>query len=208
MRIKTMILGPLRTNCYLVYNPDMRETLIIDPAGEPQEIVQTLEAEGLTPVAMLLTHGHHDHIGAVADLQDRYGIACLCHPREQKLLENPAWNMSGVNGRRPFTVVAKPTMAEGQISLIGYDVKVIETPGHTSGGVCYYFPTEQVIFTGDTLFRGTIGRTDLPTGSYEQILHSLREKLMALPDDVIVYPGHGFRSTIGLEKLQNPYVEY
>lgn len=207
MKVKALVLGSMRTNCYIGSHPETKAAFIVDPGADAAAIQSYIAEEGLLPEMILLTHGHYDHIGAVNELRAAYDIPCLCARTEAPLVGDPALNLSSSFGRKHVTAIPDEVLDEGERTVIGYGMQIIATPGHTGGGMCFYFPTEKLIFTGDTLFRGTIGRTDLPTGDYEALLKSLNVKLMRLDDDVIVYPGHGFRSTIAIEREQNPYVE-
>lgn len=207
MKIKLLLLGDMPTNGYVVSNTGTGECFIVDPAFDAEKIIEYIDKEGLHPVAILLTHGHYDHITALGAVKEKYDIPVWCGRQEEALLKNPKINLSNGFGHRAVTVVPDRLLDAGHVNVAGFDVEVIETPGHTAGGVCYYIASEKVLFSGDTLFRGTIGRTDLPTGNYEELLDSLNHKLMVLEDETTVYPGHGFRSSIAMEKKQNPYVE-
>ncbi len=205
LQLEILQLGMIMTNCYLVINRETKEALIIDPADEAERIGQRIAALAAKPCAVLLTHGHFDHIGAADALRDVYGIPVLAMDREQEILENPGKNLS-VNYGAGFTVKADRFLKDGEeFSLAGFEIQVLHTPGHTAGGACYYLPEEGVLFSGDTLFCGTVGRTDLPTGSMAQIRDSLHKKLFTLPDDTEVFPGHGESTDLSYEKQYNPY---
>ena len=165
MRIVTMQLGMLATNCYLVINEETGELVIIDPAGEADRILVRVRQMKARPVAVLLTHGHFDHIGAVASLQKTYSIPVCAMAEEQELLQDAQKNLSGLYGK-PVTVQADRFFRDKEtVQLAGFLFQVLYTPGHTVGGCCYYCAEEQVLFSGDTLFHGSVGRTDFPTGS-------------------------------------------
>lgn len=206
MKIKKMIVGPVQTNCYLVYEETSRQAVLIDPADDAERILREMNERALTPCAILLTHGHFDHIQAVDALKKKYDIPVYIHEEDMDMAPDPVKNASagfGMNG------VAHPdaVVRDGDVlKLAGFTISVIYTPGHTKGGVCYYFEEEQVLFSGDTLFAQSIGRTDLPTGSYSQLIRSIKEKLLVLPDEVHVFPGHMEETTIAYEKQYNPYV--
>lgn len=205
--IKAMVLGLVATNCYIVSNDDTNEAVIIDPAAQPEKIEAYISAQQLKPVGILLTHGHFDHMMAVDAIRDKYDIKVWLSEKENELMENPDYNGCGMIGR---TVSASGDcfVTDGQsLVLGGMMFDVIFTPGHTWGGVCYYMPQVNKMFSGDTLFEGSIGRTDLPTGSMSQLIRSIKEKLMAnYGDDVEVLPGHGGATTIGFERKYNPFL--
>ncbi len=197
-----MPLNALLTNTYFVINEETKETLIIDPAEDSVKITEYIDSNGLKPVAVLLTHGHFDHIFGVKMLKER-GIKVIAPEKELELLNDIGMNLSE-RFRRPVTVIPDETVVENDIiELAGFRIRVIETPGHTSGSICYEFADNGVIFTGDTLFNGTIGRTDVPTGDWEVECRSVRNKLFTLPSEYICYPGHGSPTSIGYEKEHN-----
>ncbi len=203
--IKSLILGMVGTNCYFIINKETKETLIIDPADDGLRLSRMLEQDKLKPVAILLTHGHFDHIMAVNDLKERYGLPVYAHETEQDVLMNTALNMSGMIGQN-YTSKADVLLKDGEeLCLAGFDIRVLHTPGHTKGSVCYYLADEGFLMSGDTLFCGSIGRTDFPTGSMSELIRSVREKLFVLPGEVKIYPGHQGVSSIGFEMQYNPF---
>lgn len=205
MRIDTLVLGMVRTNCYIISSETTKEAVVIDPADEAERIVSFLEEKGLTLKAILLTHGHFDHITGMKDLLKRFPVKVYAGREEEELLNTPSWNYSGTTG---LNIMAKADVWLEDLENLAFgdlECKVIATPGHTKGCVCYYFEKESVLFSGDTLFFESIGRTDLPTGDSRMILQSLNSKLMLISDDVCVYPGHGSQTTIGHERKNNPY---
>ena len=204
--LETLVLGALQTNCYIIYNNKTKEAMVIDPANDVEKIIKYLEERDLVCKAVLLTHGHFDHIMAVSELKDATGAVVYAHEDERELLESPVLNASSQVGRN---CVVKPDvfLHEGhKLDLIGFSLEVVHTPGHTAGGVCYLFKDQKVLISGDTLFRDSIGRSDLPTGNGQVLVDSIRTKLMVLDEDVNVYPGHGMPTTIGHEKNHNPFV--
>ncbi len=206
LSVKKLVLGMVATNCYLVKNTETDELLLIDPADAPERIAEEVRRFGGTPVAVLLTHGHFDHIGAADALRRRYGIPVCALEQEQQILENVDKNLSLMSGRG-FTVSADRYFQDGETAeLAGVSVRVLHTPGHTAGGACYYIPEEQMLFSGDTLFCGSIGRTDFPTGSMSELRRAVHEKLFVLPDTTCVYPGHDAQTDIGYEKQNNPFL--
>lgn len=205
MRIVTMQLGMLATNCYLVANEETGELVIIDPADEAERIIARVRQMNARQVAILLTHGHFDHIGAVTSLQKTFAIPVCAMTEEQELLQNAQKNLSGLYGK-PVMVQADRFLRDGEkVQLAGFSFAVLHTPGHTVGGCCYYCKEEQVLFSGDTLFHGSVGRTDFPTGSMGMLHDSIHRKLFVLPAETAVYPGHGEATDIAYEKRYNPY---
>ena len=181
--------------------------LIVDPGDNADRIEQkVLEMQG-RPVAILLTHGHFDHIGAVDDLRAHFiGVQCYAGEDEKEVLENGSYNLSASFGSG-FAVRADHLLKDKEtLTLAGFKLQVIETPGHTKGGVCYYLSEEGVLFSGDTLFRTSVGRTDFPTGSMSQIVRSVQYLTENLPGDTVVYPGHQEITTIAYEQRFNPYL--
>lgn len=208
-RIKTCVLGMVSTNCYIIYKETIKEAVIVDPADNGMYILNKCRELGVTPVAVLLTHGHCDHIMAVEDIRRSFHVTVYVGMNEDKLLKDPYENLSGSFGTEQTSLEADYLLRDKEeIQLAGFRIKVLETPGHTSGSVCYLFEEEDVLISGDTLFENSLGRTDLPTGSSSDIIKSISERLFALKDDIMVYPGHGEPTTIGYEKKYNPVAAY
>ncbi len=206
MKIISLILGPVGTNCYLLINEETNETIIIDPADNSTAIKQKIKMEELTPVAILLTHGHFDHIMAATDIANEYNIFIHSYYEERDLLGDSKLN-AGYLIRTNFTLVPHKEFKDKEILRFGgMELLVIHTPGHTKGSVCFYHEESQCLITGDTLFRESVGRTDLPTGNSHTIQKSITERLFKLDDAVKVYPGHGETTTIGYEKMYNPFL--
>ena len=205
IEIKSMTLGMVATNCYLIINKETKEAILVDPADNALRISNVIEENGCTLKAILLTHGHFDHIMALNDLKKKYNVPVYAHEEEEDVLKQSSLNMSGMVGQI-YTTQADIYVKDGEhLKLAGLDVIVLHTPGHTKGGACYYFPEEKVLMSGDTLFHCSIGRTDFPTGSMSQLVRSVEEQLFVLPDDVQVYPGHDSVTSIGYEKQYNPF---
>ncbi|ABZ84403.1 metallo-beta-lactamase family protein, putative [Heliomicrobium modesticaldum Ice1] len=206
MNIRRWEAGMLAANCYLVQCPETGEAALIDPGGDGEMLLRRAEEAKAKIVAIINTHGHSDHIAANGDIKKATGATILCHEAEAASIISPGKNLSLYIGASITSPPADRLLKDGDVLTIGRTVRleVLHTPGHTVGGIC--LRGQGVVFTGDTLFHGSIGRTDLPGGSYNQILHSIREKLLALPDDTVVYPGHGPESTIGFERVNNPFL--
>ena len=206
-KVHTVVVGPFAVNCYLLWDEATSEGVIIDPGGDDDVIAYEVDQMEMTPKAILLTHGHGDHIAAVEAVQQLYKIPLYVGRGEEELLANPSANISAyfdkpiVAPKPDHTVVDEDLITVGPISL-----RVLATPGHTPAGVCYLDEEQGVVFCGDTLFAGSIGRTDLPGGNPEQLLKSIHNKLMTLPDSVVCLPGHGPATTVGSERTSNPFL--
>lgn len=206
MEIKTLSLGPIGTNCYVVSKNN--KCLIFDPGAEAEKVEQYVTEKELQPLAILLTHAHFDHIGAVDALRKRYEIDVYLHEAERDWLEKPELNRSILFfGEAGAVRTAKPDklIQIGQCELGPFKFETAHTPGHSPGSVSFIFHEEQVVISGDTLFNQGIGRTDLPEGDFKTLMLSIFNELYILPDDFAVYPGHGPATTIGSEKFQNPF---
>lgn len=206
MELKQLIVGPVATNCYIMMNPDTKETILVDPGDAPVKIKQKLDEMGSKVIAILLTHGHFDHILAIPALLDAYEDAKLyaCEA-EADLLTSPAKNCTSMVGR---SCIVEPDIyvKDGEkLELAGIHMEVIATPGHTKGSCCYYLPEEKILFSGDTMFAESVGRTDLPTGNMGELVRSIRKLIEMLPGDTIVYPGHEHSTSIEHEKRYNPF---
>ena len=189
LKIRTWIGDP--TNCYIILDEESKETMVIDPAGDCDKIVEMLEILKAKLKYIYLTHCHGDHIGAVTELKNRCGGRILIHRLDSEGLNDKNINLSGVVDLPEIELEADSRLDDGDLLHLGnLQFKVIHTPGHTKGGTSLYCKKENCLFSGDTLFRGTWGRTDLPTSSREEIMDSIVNKLMKLPDETIVYPGH------------------
>lgn len=202
-----MVLGMVQTNTWFVINEKTKELILIDPADDAGRIIRKIEADGLKLQGILLTHGHFDHIGAVDDLRAYFkSVQCYAGEKEEEVLENGSYNLSA-SWAAALSIRADRLLRDKEtLTLAGFKIKVIETPGHTKGGVCYYLSEEGVLFSGDTLFRTSVGRTDFPTGSMSQIVRSVQYLTENLPGDTVVYPGHQEITTIAYEQRFNPYL--
>ena len=202
--VRNLVLGMLGTNCWFLRNPETGELLIADPADSPEQIIQQAAAMEGTPVAILLTHGHYDHMLAAEAVNKRLGIPVYAHEAEQEALRDAQKNLSAA-WSSPYTMEADRTVKEGDVlTLAGYEIRVMHTPGHTKGSVCYYLPEAGVLLSGDTLFCESYGRYDFPTSSGRDLVASVKRLLRELPENVKVYPGHNESTEIGYEKRYNP----
>lgn len=208
MLLEKLAVGAYAANCFIVGDEESRTGIVIDPGGEAERIFKKAESMGLKLETILLTHGHGDHIGAVETLKKLTGASVLCHHEEAEMMSDPAINLT-VNMNGPsVSFKADRTVGDGDVVMTGkLKLKVMHTPGHTVGGICLYLDSEKVLFSGDTLFYGSIGRSDLPGGSHRQLIGSILNKLMKLDDAVTVYPGHGASTTIGFERRKNPFLQ-
>ncbi|MCI8615300.1 MAG: MBL fold metallo-hydrolase [Lachnospiraceae bacterium] len=206
LKIGRIMLGICQTNCYFVYREGSSQALVFDPADKGDYIYNGLKEKGFTVAAILLTHGHFDHIWGVEALKELSGVKVYAYEEEREVCENASVNVSKGAGR-PCIVQADTYLKDGEEKTIeGISFKLLATPGHTKGSCCYYFEDDKILISGDTLFQESVGRTDLPTGSMSTLVRSVKEKLMPLPEDVRVYPGHGEATTIGYEKQYNPFI--
>ena len=206
LSIQTYVVGPVQTNCYFAINDDTKEVLIIDPGASAKQLAEKVKEQGLKPVAILLTHGHFDHAGGAEELAKHFDIKIYAEEHEKETLDTPSLNLSGWEGVQKTYHADVFLKNEQEIDLAGFHIRVFHTPGHTVGGCCYYFPYQNVVFSGDTLFCTSVGRTDFPKGSAAQIIRSIKEKLLPLPDETTVYTGHNDITTIGTERMYNPYL--
>lgn len=201
------VVGPVSTNCYILHNIDTNQGLIVDPGAEASRLENLLLEKKITPAAILLTHGHFDHVGAAEELADRFDIKIYALDIERETIEDPMVNLSFKMGRDNKAYRADEYVRDAAVlDMIGTKIQVISTPGHTAGSACYYVEDLDLLFSGDTLFAESVGRTDFPNGSSSAIVRSVRDKLFALPDKTLVLPGHGPRTSIAYEKEYNPYV--
>ena len=199
MIVKTIMTGEIQENCYIVIDESTKKAFIVDPGDEGSKIADVIDSLGIKLEYLLLTHGHFDHVGAVEYIADKYNVPFYISEVDEK------WSV------KVPSLFGKLRKADGylkdgdSIAFGDNNIKVIETPGHTEGGICFLI--DDILLTGDTLFRTSIGRTDFPGGNFKDIIASIKNKLLGLGDDITVYPGHGPSSTIAFEKERNPYLD-
>ena len=206
MKVERFLTGILSTNCYVAWNEQTKEAVIVDPAAYSKKLAEFLREEGLKPQAVLLTHGHFDHIMGLDALLEEYPVPVYVHEAEKGLIADPKTNLS-LTYTNGYVFEDATYVTDGQkIAAAGVTFEVLFTPGHTSGVCCYYAETENMLFSGDTLFRCSVGRSDLPTGDETTLIRSIKEKLLVLPENTVVYPGHMAATTIQTEKTANPFL--
>jgi len=206
MKIQQYVVSVCATNCYFAINDDTKEVLIIDPGASAKQLAEKVKEHGLKPAGILLTHGHFDHAAAAEELAQLLGVKIYAYEAEQETLETPGLNLSGWEGAADIYHADVYLRDEQELELAGFKIRVLFTPGHTVGGCCYYFAEQGALFSGDTLFEGSIGRTDFPKGSASQLIRAIKDKLMILPEETAVYPGHGDMTGIGMERVNNPFL--
>lgn len=200
--------GPLQCNCSIVGDETTREAMVIDPGDEIDSVLALVRKHGLTVKQIVITHAHIDHVGGATKLKRITGAPILLNHNDQALLKMLDIQAAWVGVRPPENVQIDASLSTGDKVKAGdLEAQVIHTPGHTEGSICLYFAPEKKMIAGDTLFAGSIGRTDLPGGSYEKIIDSLHERVLTLPDDTIVVPGHGPLTSIGQERESNPFLQ-
>jgi len=205
--IEKLVVGALQTNCYLVGDEATREGIIIDPGGNGALILETVQRLKLDVKLVVNTHGHVDHIAANREVMEATGAPLAIHPDDASMLTNPLRSFAILMGKIHPSPPATVLLEEGSTVEFGSIVlQVLHTPGHSAGSISLWCAEEKAVFSGDVLFNLSIGRADLPGGSQRVLLQSIREKLFTLPDDTVVYPGHGPVTTIGFERVHNPWV--
>jgi len=208
MIFDVIVVGPLGVNCFIVGCEETKQAVVVDPGGDTDKILTRIQEHGLKVAAVINTHGHFDHVGGNRKIVEVTGAPLWIHAADAPMLGRVAQvsSMYGLAGEN--SPDADYFLNDGMLIPFGnLFVKVIHTPGHTPGGCCLYLEPQQTIITGDTLFADGVGRTDLPGGSYEQLVTSIRTRLFVLPDQVVAWPGHGPSTTIGHEKHHNPYLD-
>ena len=206
MQIIRVPVGAFITNCYIAEGQEPGRGFLVDPADNPKKLISILEEKQICPEAILLTHGHFDHVMGIEGWTKEFDIPVYIYRDEAAILRDPALNLSSMFGTS-YAYEKVTCLGDGEkLVLAGYTFEVIHTPGHTSGGCCYYVKDEEVLFSGDTLFCRSVGRSDFPTGSASVLVKSIQEKLFCLPDQVMVYPGHNDLTCIADEKQYNPFI--
>ncbi len=204
MNIIRIPVSSYATNCYIV-SDETKEAIIIDPGYSAESILDIIAKEGLDVKYIVLTHGHGDHIGAVKELVEELDIPVIAHKLEKELLADPDINLSKIMETGPISLEADILVDEGDLLKFGkLEAKYLHTPGHTKGCMCIDFG--DVVFTGDTIFKASIGRTDFPGGSHEEIIRSIKDKILSLDDKTILLSGHGDQTEVGYEKTYNPFI--
>lgn len=220
MLIETLAVGPMMANCYVVAGEGSPEAVVIDPGADARDILETIRSHGLRVSAIINTHGHADHIGANSQVKQETGAPLLAHRAEASMLTEPTMNLSTWAGLPIYGPPADRLLDDGEEIRVGtLLLTVLHTPGHTRGGICLVARDDSAnpacttgrcqgpyVFSGDTLFAGSVGRTDFPGGSFADLVQSIKEKLLVLDDDTEVYPGHGPATTIGEERASNPFL--
>jgi hydroxyacylglutathione hydrolase len=207
MILETFAVGPLQCNCTILGDQETREAIVIDPGDEISRIHRRLSELDLTLKQILITHGHIDHVGGALKLKRLTGAPILLNQNDLELLAMMEQQAAWVGVATPTIAPPDESLNDGLVvGLAGYPAQVIHTPGHTQGSICLLFGPQNLLFAGDTLFAGSIGRTDLPGGDYPQILRSIHSKLLVLPEETRVIPGHGPSTTIGKERESNPFL--
>lgn len=200
--------GPLQCNCSIVGDEASREAMVIDPGDDTERVLAVVKQHQLTVKQIVITHAHIDHVGGAMKLKAATGAPILLNQNDTALLKMLAVQAAWVGMRAPGDVSVDASVADGEkVKIKGLEAQVLHTPGHTEGSICLLFEPEKTLVAGDTLFAGSIGRTDLPGGSYDKIIRSLREKVLALDDEIVVVPGHGQVTTIGAERENNPFLQ-
>lgn len=206
LKVQSFVLGPIMTNAYLIWDEETRHGVVVDPGAEPEQLISSIKDEQLTVEAILLTHAHFDHIGGVEDVRKVTGAPVYLHEQEASWLTNPTENGSAMFGEHVRAESADILLTGDEVPTFAErEVKVLHTPGHSPGSVSYYWEEAQLLVSGDVLFQGSIGRTDLPGGDYDTLMASLR-RVIELPEVTRVLPGHGPETTIEQEQMANPFI--
>jgi hydroxyacylglutathione hydrolase len=208
MKIMYMVLGPFMTNTYILYNEETMEGLVVDPSFSPEQYIKAIEEKKIHLTSIFLTHAHVDHMAGMNELRKAFPEARMyMDKRDRPFLRDPEKNLSYMFPTPTLVDDANVWVKDGdEIETSGYTFQVIDTAGHTPGGISFYLKKEGIVFTGDSLFQGSIGRTDFPGGSMKELTGSIRKNLFTLPDSTVVLSGHGEQTTIGQEKRTNPFL--
>lgn len=205
MKYETLVVGALETNCYLVYSPENMECAVVDPGAESEEIFRLITKKRLKPIIVLNTHGHVDHVGANRDIKERFKIPLCIHSADKPMLEKSQHSELALFLEAKDSPSPDRLLKEGDRIRIGKSfLEVIHTPGHSPGSVS--FLGDGFLISGDTLFSGGVGRTDFPGGSWKELENSIKNKILTLPDETVILPGHGPSTTVGQEKNSNPFI--
>ena len=209
LRIRSLVVGMVETNCYIIYNEETKAAAIVDPGDAAKQISAKCRELGVKPEAVLLTHGHFDHMMAAEELREEWKLKIYSSVKEVEVLKDGTKNLMTKWFRKPYSLTPDVTLMDNEeFDLIGFHWKTLLTPGHTCGSCCYYIAEEEVLFSGDTLFQMSYGRIDFPTGSGRDMVASIKRLLAELPEDTMVYPGHMEATTIAHEKKYNPLARY
>ena len=208
LSLSRFTVGPLQENCYLLFDPNSKDAVFIDPGEEADRLLTVLKQEGLTLKAIWLTHAHFDHIGAVEDICAVHDVPVLLHSADFQLYENAfkAAKLWDIPFKQP-SVKPSPIKDNETLELSGTNVSCLFTPGHAPGHIAFYVASQNFVLAGDALFQGSIGRTDLPGANHDELITSIKTKLLTLPDETTVYPGHGPETSLALEKQYNPFLQ-
>ena len=205
LKVETIPVGYIGTNCHIVYCDETKAAFVVDPGGDPDLIIKKIAALAVKPAAILITHGHLDHIGANDAIAQKYSIPVYIHQADAAMLTSAKKNLSAMLGAGFVCRAADKLLDDNdELTLGRHKFRVIHTPGHTPGGVCFF--ADQVLLSGDTLFKQSVGRTDFPGGSAKILSDSIKNKLFCLPEETVVYPGHEGKTSIGYEKKHNPFI--
>ena len=206
MQFKTVITGNIEENCHLIWDKN-KYCLVVDPGDDCNRILKVISDNHLTVEKIVLTHGHYDHVGAVNELKDATGATVIAHEEEKDLILNPELSLSRYISPDFSIPEVDSYVKEGDVISVGdLSFTVMHTPGHTVGGMCLY--GHGVLFSGDTVFYGTLGRWDFPTGNLSKLVHSITKRIFSLPDDTVIHSGHGPATTVGMEKKQNEVLRW
>ncbi len=207
MIFETLVVGQLGVNCFILADPETKEGIVVDPGDDTGEILALVRKQGVRVKYILNTHGHFDHVGGNRRMVEETGATLMIHQGDEPFLARASRSATMYGLKAEDSPAPAAHLADGQTLTFGsIELKVIHTPGHSPGGSCFYLPADGRLISGDTLFAESIGRTDLTGGSHEQLVHSITTKLLVLPDETRVYPGHGPATTIGHERRHNPYL--